>query len=690
MELAPFYVNNPLYMLRSIIFSTVLVSLIQVGHAQTWDGSGGIIVDNTTINDFVIDIQDLSPEELSAEHGLTRVCFSINHSWVSDLDIRLISPDGTNLMLTATKGDDQDNYENTCFTMDASIHIVNGAAPFNGSFKPFSPLGNVNNGSSGIGKWILRIFDQYPADQGELLGWSLTFGEQAPVPFQFDSSSLPIVLLSTDNITIPNEPKIDGYIKVIDNGPGLSNRVTDTPVFESFMGIEVRGASSQSFPKKSFGFETRDEFGDDLETTLLGLPKEDDWIMYAPYTDKSMLRDALTYKLGNDLGMYAPRTVFCELFLNGDYHGVYCLEEKIKRDKNRVDIAKLNPADTIGDALTGGYIIKVDRDDGDGTYFVSDFTGTYNEEVRLVYEDPEGPDLHPLQQNYIQDFMRSFENSLFGDDFKDEILGYRKYIDVRSFVDFFLISELGHNVDAYRLSTFMYKDRDSRDSLLHMGPLWDFNLAYGNVNYCNSEQFHGWAFEDSGACGNTPNWWSRLQEDEYFRNKVRCRYEEIRTNILDQLVIYQYIDEQVSLFEIPQVRNYERWPILGTYVWPNYFIGQNYPEEIDYMKSWIAGRISWLDDNLPGECIQVSSHNLNPSLFFVSPNPATDIIQVTSSTQNEFSGALVISDLAGRVVIRQNVTHSCRINVSELPSGYYVVGIRLDSGEEWKEELIKM
>src|SRR5690606_22349398 len=110
---------------------------------------------------------------------------------------------------------------------------------------------------------------------------------------------------------------------------------------------EVRGSSSQSFPKKSFGFETRDAEGEDDEVALLGLPKEEDWILYAPYTDKSLLRDALTYKLANDLGRYAPRTVFCELYLNGDYHGVYALEEKIKRDKNRVNIAKLNPQDTV-------------------------------------------------------------------------------------------------------------------------------------------------------------------------------------------------------------------------------------------------------------------------------------------------------------------------------------------------------
>ncbi|MFZ1678811.1 MAG: CotH kinase family protein, partial [Saprospiraceae bacterium] len=579
-------------------------------HGQTYTGTGGPIFDDNNQSVYTIDVQGLSPNVLSPNHGLINVCINLTHTWDSDLDIRLIAPDGTNMMLSASMGYDGDNYENTCFDMQAADHIINGVAPFTGSYRPFTSLGDANNGHSGNGIWTLRILDQFPyADVGELFNWSVTFGSGAAGPFTLGSSKFPIILLTTDNITIPNEPKVDGKIKVIDNGPGLVNHLTDAPVYNGYMGIEVRGASSQSFPKKNFGMETRDSLGGNFEVPLLGLPKEEDWILYAPFTDKSFIRDALTYKLGNDEGRYAPRTKFVELFINGDYQGVYCIEEKIKRDKNRVDIAKLTASDTTGEKRTGGYILKVDRDDGDGTYFVSGYLGTDQvNEVRIVYEDPAGPDLQQPQKNYIQNFFHGFESSLYGDDFQDAHKGYRRYLDVPSTVDYFLINELGHNVDGYRLSTYMYKDRDSKDSLLHFGPLWDFNLCYGNVNYCNSQNLEGWAYNDSGACGNTPLWWPRLLQDTFFQNKVQCRYQSLRQNVLSDASILHYVDSMATVFAPVQSRNYARWPILGVYVWPNNFVGQTYQEEIDYMKTWITGRLAWMDDNLPGVCTTTATN----------------------------------------------------------------------------------
>ena len=164
--------------------------------SQTYTGTGGIIHDDNTLSDFVIEVDSLDPDILTPEHGLINVCINLVHTWDADLDIRLIAPDGTNIMLTASKGDDGDNYENTCFDMLASEHIINGFAPFTGGFRPFTPLGNVNNGSSGNGKWTLRILDAFPyADVGELFGWNITFGNEGPSPVRFDSSAFPIISL---------------------------------------------------------------------------------------------------------------------------------------------------------------------------------------------------------------------------------------------------------------------------------------------------------------------------------------------------------------------------------------------------------------------------------------------------------------------------------------------------------------
>ncbi|HEX5113343.1 MAG TPA: CotH kinase family protein, partial [Saprospiraceae bacterium] len=337
-------------MKRVLVLFFLIISGILTVQSQTFQGTVGPIKDDGTVTDFIAEVQGLFPEELTPEHGLKAVCINLTHTWVADMDIRLITPDGKSILLTSGLGGDGDAYANTCFRMDGSAHIITQWWPFTGNFIPFSNLGNANNGQNGNGTWTLRILDTYAyADAGEMLDWQILFEDNAPAPDTFHSSHLPLFIVTTDDSrTIPDEPKVPGTLKLIDNGPGNINSATDSAAYEGPIGIETRGASSQSFPKKSFGMETRDANGYDLDVSLLGLPADEDWILYAPYTDKSFLRDAFTYYLGNVTGHYAPRTVFGELFLNGEYQGIYCLEEKIKRSKNRVDIAKLNPADIEG------------------------------------------------------------------------------------------------------------------------------------------------------------------------------------------------------------------------------------------------------------------------------------------------------------------------------------------------------
>jgi subtilisin-like proprotein convertase family protein len=685
---------HPLYTLmrHTSLLTCLLFMLANYVNAQSYAGTGGIIADDGSINDFTIDINDLTPDTLSEAHGLVSVCLKITHTWVSDLDIRLISPAGDNMMLTSGIGADTDDYDNTCFTMTVPVHILDGAPPYDGAYRPFTSLGNANQGQSGNGTWTLRILDTYAyADGGEVISWTINFGSNAPVTEAFAGTKLPVITLTTDNITIPNEPKIDGYIRVFDNASGHLNYPMDIPVFESNIAIEIRGSSSQRFPKKSFGFETQDADGEDLETELLGLPKEDDWILYAPYTDKSFLRDAITYELGDDLGGYAPGTRLCELFLNGDYQGVYWLEEKIKRDKNRVDIKKLNPVDTLGDALTGGYLLKVDRDDGEGSYFFSNHAGTFENMVPLiVYEDPEGQDLHPKQKAYISNYFHQFESALYGDDFKDAAKGYRAYVDVNSAIDYFIICELGHNVDAYRLSTFFYKDRNSVDSLFHFGPLWDFNLAFGNVDYCESQWVEGWTYVNSGGCSNTPRWWARFLEDPYYQDRLKCRYDSLRQTVLSMEAILHYVDSTGMLLQEASDRNYDRWPILSRYVWPNYFIGDTYQDELNYLKQWITGRLDWMDANMPGECLPVSSiPAVDPQYMVLSPNPATGSFSILIRNNELQNVDVRISNVNGTVVkTKKSFSTGQQMDISYLAAGIYIVTVTDEIGGLYQEKLV--
>ncbi|MEN0051354.1 MAG: CotH kinase family protein, partial [Bacteroidota bacterium] len=349
---------------------------------------------------------------------------------------------------------------------------------------------------------------------------------EVPVEVNFSSSDLPIMLIETEGQQpIPDEPKIMAKMGLISKENGR-NEITDVfNDYDGLIGIERRGSSSQSFPKVGYGFETREEDGSNNNVKLLGMLKENDWVLHGPYTDKSLIRNALAYTIGRALMDYAPRVRFCELMLNGDYQGVYLLTEKIKRDNNRVDINNLKGDENSGDDLTGGYILKIDKFTGaNNGGWASDYLAQDNIDfdINFQYDVPAADDITSEQMNYIQNYMSDFEDALAGENFMDAEEGYRKYIDTKTFIRFWIINELAKNVDGYRLSTYFYKDKNSIDSKLKMGPIWDFNLGFGNADYCTSGNPEGWVYNQfNEICPQDgvpiPFWWSRLLEDPDFQ-----------------------------------------------------------------------------------------------------------------------------------------------------------------------------
>jgi len=499
-----------------------------------------------------------------------------------------------------------------------------------------------------------------------------------------DESKLPLVVIETYGDTIRDNPKIISWLKVIDNGSGLGNNQFQPGTdYEGYAGIEIRGQSSQMFPKKSYSIEIRNGMVGDSSVDLLGMPAESDWVLYAPYSDKTMLRNALTYYLGRRMGNWQPRYRFCEVYLNGEYNGVYMLMENIKRDSNRVNVNKLKPEEISGDDLTGGYIVKVDKMEGvsqDGYFQITPAIHYKNSKnYNFTYVYPKYNEIVPNQKSYIKGYLTDAENSLNGGSFTDPMAGYRKYLDVRSFVDFQIIQELTNNVDGYRLSTYFYKDKDSKGGKLHAGPLWDFDLSYGNEDYTDFNlQTDIWLYSKFGdEYGGRIHWWARMMEDLSYRSVFISRWKELRKKAFSTDSVMLFLDNTIESLGEAIDRNFEKWPIIGEYVWPNYFIGNSYEEEVNYLKRWLTERLDWIDSNImPAEGNYGDASKAELMIF---PNPLNDRMNLYVYSTGFEKIRVEIFDLLGQKVFYLEVAPGGSglqyfdLDISAMRSGYFIL-----------------
>jgi len=548
---------------------------------------------------------------------------------------------------------------------------------------------NVGSWFSAAGVPMLCLLTSFAAAQGT---------SRPSVDSSFTSSNLPIVIIDTHGQIIRDEPKIDADMGIIYNGEGVRNSLSDPfNHYRGRIGIEIRGSSSQMFPKKQYAVETRDTSGNDASVPLLGLPEESDWVLSAPYNDKSLMRDVLIYRLARSIGRYASRSRYCELVLNGEYMGVYILLEKVGRNKNRVNISKLTSADTLGDALTGGYIVKVDKIEGQDTQgWYSKFPPYLYAWQKTLYQYhyPKQEDIVLPQRTYIQSFIGEFETTMYGPDYADSVIGYPRWIDISSFVDVLLLNELSKNVDGYRLSAFMYKDKDSKGGRLTMGPIWDYNHAFGNSDYYDASLIPGyqltylttnsWFLQNDQFA--VPFWWKRLFGEQKFMNQCRQRWTELRKDQWSLARINSMIDSVTALLDEARVRNFARWPVLGKYVWPNYFVGQTYEQEIGYLRQWIKDRVNWLDGQWgttaigdePGQ--QVGAGEFSLSQNYPNPFNGGTTIHYVLPRQSEVH--MAVFDALGRKIVslvrgsQEAGRHQVFFDGSGLASGIYYYRIQ--------------
>ena len=433
-------------------------------------------------------------------------------------------------------------------------------------------------------------------------------------------SNLPIVIISTDIDTQTNQPleilddpRILANMQIISRPDGARNYLTDlaTPEFLNFNGrisIEIRGSSSQATDKKGYGLTTL--LPDNLTNNniaLLGMPKENDWILNGLAFDPSLIRDYLSYNLSRQIGNYAPRTQFCELIINGDYRGLYVLQEKIKVDGSRVDISDLLPTSTTAPNLTGGYIVKSDKTTGGDPVAWQMISNAGS--VDFIYDTPEPNEIVNAQKNYIEN---QFLNLGVQAGFSNASLtnGFPSIIDIPSFVDFMISTELGSNADGYQFSTYFHKDKGGK---LRAGPVWDFNLTYGNDLFqwgFDRSKYDVWQFSDGGNEG--AKFWTDLFNSPTFRCYFTKRWNELtqpgqplkHTNLVD------YIDATVAQISEAVLRENLRWATI-----PDHAL------EIENMKLFLYNRINWINNQLGSytACANVAVPNLVISRIHYNP-----------------------------------------------------------------------
>ena len=446
---------------------------------------------------------------------------------------------------------------------------------------------------------------------------------QGPSGDETFSSNLPVVMIHTD-ATINADAKVAGTMRIIDHRDGTRNYATDTETdYDGPIGIKLRGNSSLSFAQKKYTLETRDAEGNDVKASLMGLPEESDWVLLAPYNDLSLVRDVFAFDMWTEMGHWAPRTRMCEVFVNDEYMGVYALCEKIKRGKQRVDIAKLKTDDTSDRELTGGYIVRVDAYDQDDATFRSKVPGIQSSmwggqttgTVTWTIYYPKKDDLQDEQRAYIQTYVDGMEQSFQQANFKDTVEGYARWIDVPSFVDYFIHTELSLNADGLKRSSYFYKDKDKADGTqarMMAGPVWDYNLAYGNCNFCNANNVKAWVYQGCET-NPTPALWKKLTTDPAFMARVKERYAQLRATLISRQRIEAFFDDYAALLDEAKDRHYEKyddlfqsssgsggwWPWWGGGTSPvayfaAYFV-ESYEEEIATVKEWFGKRLDFLD-----------------------------------------------------------------------------------------------
>ena len=457
------------------------------------------------------------------------------------------------------------------------------------------------------------------------------------------TSTLPLLVMDTFGRDMPvSDSRTFVHLSLHEPVNGKAS-LTNAPTLTTRAGYRVRGSTSAGMPQLGFAMEFIDEFNQEKNLALLGLPADSDWILYAPNSfDPVMIHNPFAHQLSRDLGHWSPRTRFVEVFLvrgagrvrDTYYHGVYVLEEKIKISKNRVDIERVGAEDVKPPKVTGGYLFKFDR--------LGPNEGGLNAGgAGMVYVEPKEPAImvpqRAPQREYLTKYFTDFQRALDGPNWKDATRGYRAFFDVEAGIDFHVLEVLSGNVDAIVLSTYFYKPRNGK---VTYGPHWDFDRALGSTDGRddNPRQWNTGPFF-SGA------WWPRMFSDVDFWQQWVDRWQELRRTHFSVTNLHGLVDRLTGELREAQPREYKRWGFQPR--------GGSYQAEIDHMKRWLASRVDFIDGQLvqpphfdkqgEGGALLTLTAATNATIYFTLDGTDPRLAQgVISSNAVAYSGPIPI------------------------------------------------
>ena len=412
----------------------------------------------------------------------------------------------------------------------------------------------------------------------------------------FTSSNLPIVVITTDidpntnkNRDIVDEYRVYANMKIIKRPDVSINYLSDRNNsqylnYDGKIDIEIRGSSSQVLEKKPYGFSTLLEDNTNNNVSLLDMPKENDWILNSLAFEPSLIRDYLSYNLSRQMGNYATRTAYCEVIINNKYQGLYLLQEKIKADSNRVNILKITTSDNVFPNISGGYITKADKTtSGDPVaWSMSSYAGSCD----YIHHFPKPEEITANQNDFIKTQFSNLSSTSRSNNISLNS-GFPSVIDIPSFIDFMISNELASNADGYQFSTFFHKDRNGK---LRAGPIWDFNLTYGNDLFewgYDRSKTDLWQFSNGDNEGS--KFWTDLFNNPTYKCYLSKRWNELsRTGQpMNYTTLDEFINKTINQIKDAIVRENQKWGNI-----PNHSL------EIANLKSFLFKRISWMTSSL--------------------------------------------------------------------------------------------